>query len=81
MEYKSNDKWSTEMWENSVTNFQIPLQEGQQMPLLGSGGFGSVQFKAGHCGGRHETTPCWNDNNQVFQLIPPNNRKFILLLR
>ena len=40
----------------------LPLQDGQQMPRLGSGGFGSVQLRAGHCGGRHETTPCWNQN-------------------
>ena len=69
MVYRNLRKFSNLIW--------IPLQEGQQMPLLGSGGFGSVQFKAGHCGGRHETTPCWNDNNQVFQLKPHNDRKLI----
>ena len=36
----------------------LPLHDGQQMPWLGSGGFGSVQFRAGHCGGRQEMTPC-----------------------
>lgn len=37
------------------------------MPRLGSGGFGSVQFNAGHCGGRHETTPCCNRNDCDYQ--------------
>ena len=35
----------------------VPLQVGQQIPRLGSGGFGSVQFKVGHVGGRQVTTP------------------------
>ena len=35
----------------------LPLQVGQQIPRVGSGGFGSVQFKVGHVGGRQVTTP------------------------
>ena len=34
-----------------------PLQVGQQIFLLGSGGLGSVQFKLGHSGARQVTTP------------------------
>ena len=36
----------------------LPLQLGQQIPRLGSGGLGSVQFKVGQVGGRQVTTPC-----------------------
>ena len=36
----------------------LPLHDGQQIPWLGSGGFGSLQLRAGHCGGRQEMTPC-----------------------
>jgi hypothetical protein len=44
------------MW--SRCNDELPLHDGQQMPLLGSGGFGSVQLRVGQWGGRHVTTPC-----------------------
>ena len=42
--------------ERNFSDF-LPLQVGQQIPRVGSGGFGSVQFKVGHVGGRQVTTP------------------------